>query len=215
MHISILVIDDHELVRKGIISLLGKEEDFRIVGEASDGMGAIKLAEELCPDVVVLDVEMPGLDGIESARRIANVCPGAKILALSMHEEQDYVIAMLTTGARGYILKDSALEELVQAIRTVQSGQRYLSPELVDVVLESLEGGTTARPQTPLSTLTEREIEVLSHIANGQTSKEIAATLHLSVKTIDAHRQQLMRKLEIYTVAELTKFALRVGLVEP
>lgn len=214
MNISILVVDDHELFRKGLIHLLGKQKDFRIIGEADDGKSAIELAFELQPDVIVLDVQMPEMDGIETTRQILDANPDVKILALSIHDERDYVEAMITAGASGYILKDSAVEELIVAIRKVVTGHRYLSPDLVDVVLESLSESVSEPPKSMISRLSPRESEILRLIAEGLSSKEIAFDLKLSTKTVDAHRQKLMKKLEIYNVADLTKLAIKEGLIK-
>ena len=213
MSIRIILVDDHEMVRRGLITVLQEQEDLEIVGEAGDGLTAIRLAEELKPDLMVLDVEMPGLDGIETARQILRISPNSKILALSIHKEQDYVTAMFSVGASGYILKESALDELVEAIRTVDAGQKYISSKLVDIVLTSLGGTMPSAYESKLSQLTPREIEVLKLIAEGNITKEIAHLLHVSPKTVDAHRQQIMKKLDIHTIADLTRLAIREGLI--
>ena len=213
MSIRIILVDDHEMVRRGLIAVLCEQEDLEIVGEAGDGLKAIRLAEELKPDLVVLDVEMPGLDGIETARQILKISPKSKILALSIHKEQDYVTAMFSVGASGYILKESALDELVEAIRTVDTDKKYISSKLVDIVLTGLGGNMPSAYESKLSQLTPREIEVLKLIAEGNITKKIAQILHVSPKTVDAHRQQLMKKLDIHTIADLTKLAIREGLI--
>ena len=214
MSIRILVVDDHALVREGLTSLLKKQADFKVVGEAGDGVEAIQLAETLEPDIIVLDVGMPGMDGIETARRILKSCPGTHILALSMHGEQDFVTTMFAVGANGYILKDSAFKELVNAIRTVIDGQKYISPEMVEVVLESLGTGPPAAYTSKLERLTVRETEILTLIAEGYNSKEIGGKLNISAKTVDTHRQQVMKKLKLFNVADLTKFAIKERLIK-
>ena len=214
MSIRILLADDHELVRQSLRYMLESESDSEVVGEAGDGREAVKLAEELQPDVVVLDIEMPGMDGIKAAREIMAKSPSMKILALSMHSERGYVSEIFKAGAAGYILKDSAFEELVRAIKTVVSDQKYISPGLVDIVIEGFTGGADEEKSPGLSKLTARELEVLQMVAEGNSSKEIAYHLDLSVKTVDAHRRQIMQRLEIDNIADLIKFAIREKLVD-
>ena len=215
MSISILLVDDHELVRQGFNAMLEKHDDISVVGEAATGTEGIEKAFSLKPDVVVLDIALPDLDGIAVARRIHGAEPGIKILALSMHAERRFVSEMFAAGASGYILKASVLEELLNAIHTVSRGKRYLSPELVDLLLEDFIGDEAPSVSPAFARVTPREREVLQLISAGKTTKEIAQMLDLSVKTVETHRQQLLRKLDCGNVVELTRLAIREGLVEP
>lgn len=214
MSIRIAIIDDHELFLLGLKSLLQKQEGFDVVGEAGNGVDAIEMITRVRPDVVVLDVEMPDIDGISTARDLVAIHKDLKILALSIHDERDYVTAMINAGASGYILKDSAVEELKGAIRKVAGGQQYLSPDLVDVVLESIRNPEAAAEKKATDALTDREREIIVMIAEGKSSKEIAYDLDLSIKTIDAHRQRIMNKLDMHSIAELTRIAIKDGLIE-
>jgi DNA-binding NarL/FixJ family response regulator len=214
MSIRIAIVDDHELFLQGLKSLLQKQNGFEVVGEAGNGKDAIELISRIKPDVLVLDVEMPDMDGIATARDLIAIHEDLKILALSIHDERDYVTAMINAGASGYILKDSAVEELKFAIRRVMNGHQYLSPDLVDVVLESIRDPEAAAGAKATDVLTDREKEILILIAEGNSTKEIAFKLDLSVKTIDAHRQRIMNKLAIHSIAELTRVAIKDGLIE-
>ncbi len=212
MKIRILLADDHRLMSTGLRSLLGKEPDMAVVGEAYDGRMAVRLAEELAPHVVVLDVTMPDLNGIEAARQILKRTPATKVLALSMHCDHRYVSEMLLAGASGYLVKDCALEELAQAIRVVHDGQRYLSPKVTSAVVDEYVRRLGGDRPRAMSVLTNREREVLQLLAEGRTTKQIARRLHVSPKTIETHRRQLMQKLDLHSVAELTKFAVKEGI---
>jgi len=212
MKIRILLADDHRLMSSGLRSLLGKEPDMAVVGEAYDGRMAVRLAEELAPHVVVLDVTMPDLNGIEAARQILKRTPATKVLALSMHCDHRYVSEMLLAGASGYLVKDCALEELAQAIRVVHDGQRYLSPKVTSAVVDEYVRRLGGDRPKAMSVLTNREREVLQLLAEGRTTKQIARRLHVSPKTIETHRRQLMQKLDLHSVAELTKFAVKEGI---
>lgn len=208
--IRILLVDDHALVRRGFQMILAAEEDMEVVGEASDGRAAIELAEQLQPDVVVMDVAMPGLNGIEATRRLVEALPRSRVLALSMHKDSVYVREILRAGARGYLLKDAFDRDLVAAVRAVAHGEAYLSPAVSEAVLSDY------RKQVvdPLDLLTSREREILQMLAEGKTNKEIAATLHLSVYTVDAHRGRIMEKLNLHSIGELVRFAVRKGLID-
>jgi len=190
-------------------ALLRKEPDLQIVGLAHDGLECVKLATEEKPDIVVVDVSMPGMNGTEATRRITTQVPQIKVLCLSMHKESQYVVYALEAGARGYLLKDCALEELVKAIRTLIANQSYLSPAIADTVLQSYRDG---RSYSRNVTLTLREREVLQLIAEGWSTKDQATRLNVSRKTIETHRKQIMNKLGIYSIAELTKYAIRSGM---
>ena len=213
MKTTVVLADDHKVIRQGLRTLIEEQSDMEVVGEAGDGRAAIDMCEDLQPDVVVMDVAMPDLNGIEATRHVVSECPDTKVLALSMHADRHYAAGMLGAGATGYVLKDCAFDELADAIRTVADGGRYLSAEIEGVVLkdyvERLSGGGG---DSAFSVLTDREREVLQLVAEGQTTKEIAANLHVSVKTVESHRQNIMDKLELRSIAELTKYAIREGL---
>ena len=208
--IRILLADDHAVVRQGFKMILDAEADMEIVGEAANGREALELAEQLRPDVVVMDVSMPELNGIEATRRMAESAPHARVLALSMHKDSVYVRETLRAGARGYLLKDSVAADLVNAVRAVASGEGYLSPAVSDAVLDDYRRHVT----NPIDLLTSREREVLQMLAEGKTNKEIAAVLNLSVYTVDAHRGRIMEKLNMHSINELVRFAVRNGLID-
>lgn len=208
--IRILLADDHRLVRQGFHLILASQPDLEIVGEASNGNEAIQLAEKLKPDVVVMDVAMPELNGIEATRRLAASLPRCKVLALSMHKDSVYVREILKAGARGYLLKDSADGDLLAAVRSVARGDGYLSPGVSDAVLSDYRRHVT----DPLDLLSSREREVLQAIAEGKTNKEIAVALNLSVYTVESHRGRIMEKLNLHSTGELVRFALRNGLID-
>jgi DNA-binding NarL/FixJ family response regulator len=211
MIIKVILADDHQIIRDGLRSLLENEPDIEIVGEANNGRVAVQMAQELQPNVVVMDITMPDLNGIEATRQILTKTSRVKVLALSMHSDEQFVAGVLAAGASGYILKDCTLVELIRAIRTVAMNQTYLSPRITNVVIEGYVCHS-ATPASSMSTLTIREREVLQLIAEGKTVKEIAAALYVSHKTVEKHREQIMRKLNIHSVAELTKYAIRKGL---
>jgi two-component system response regulator NreC len=208
--IRILLADDHVLVRQGFKLILSEQPDMQIAGEAANGREAVEQAEKLQPDIVVMDVTMPELNGIEATRRITAAAPRARVLALSMHKDAVYVREILRAGARGYLLKDSADADLIAAVRSVAKGEAYLSPAISDAVLTDYRRHVT----DPLDLLTTREREVLQMIAEGKTNKEIATTLKLSVYTVEAHRGRVMEKLNLHSTGELVRFALRSGLID-
>lgn len=212
MSLKILLADDHKIIREGLRNLIEKQEGFEVIAEAKDGLTAVKKAKKLAPDVVIMDIGMPGLNGIEATRQILADSPQAKIIALSMHSERRFVSEMLKAGASAYLLKDSAFEELVQAIRASQSNKIYLSPSIADKVVKDYITHIPRESFSPFSLLTQREREVLQLIAEGKSTKEIAALLFLSIKTVETHRQNIMEKLDLRSVAELTKYAIREGL---
>lgn len=208
----VLLADDHRILRQGLRSLFEKEDDLEVVGEAENGRQAVRMARELRPDVVVMDVAMPDLNGIEATRQVLAELPAVKVLALSMHSDRRYVIEVLKAGASGYLLKDGAFEELASAIRTVAANRSYLSPEITGVVIDDVVHRVPSAPRSASLCLSNREREVLQLLAEGRSTREIAECLHVSVKTVDTHRQHIMQKLGLYSVAELTKYAIREGI---
>ncbi len=206
---KILLVDDHSVVRKGFGLILSTQPDLEVVGEASNGREAVELAQQLQPDVVVIDVSMPELNGIEGTRRIGEVCPRTRVLALSMHRDAVYVREILRAGARGYLVKDADDDAFVDAVRAVARGEGYISPAVSDAVLQDYRKHVT----NPLDLLTSREREVLQLIAEGQTNKEIANLLKLSVYTVEAHRGKIMEKLNLHNTGDMVRFALRNGLI--
>ncbi|HXM40268.1 MAG TPA: response regulator transcription factor [Bryobacteraceae bacterium] len=208
--IHILLADDHAVVRQGFKMILAAQPDMEIVGEAGNGREALDLAGQLQPDVIVMDVAMPELNGIEATRRVADVSPRTRVLALSMHKDSVYVREILRAGARGYLLKDSISSDLLAAVRAIARGEGYLSPGVSDAVLNDYRRHVT----DPIDLLTSREREVLQMIAEGKTNKDIATVLNLSVYTVDAHRGRIMEKLNVHSVTDLVRFAVRCGLVD-
>jgi len=212
MSVRVLLADDHGIIRQGLHSLLEKEPDVEIVSEAKDGREALGLVREMAPDVVVMDITMPNLNGVDATRRIISEFPKVKVIALSIHSNRRFVSEMLKAGASGYVLKECLFDELACAIRAVAGGGSYLSPRITGIVLDDYVGHLSAESGSPLSVLTEREREVLQLLAEGKNTKQIALELHVSTKTIEANRRQLMEKLNVRSVAELTKYAIREGL---
>lgn len=212
MSVRILLADDHAIVREGLRSLIEKEPDMEIVGEAEDGRTALELVRELLPDVVIMDITMPNLNGVEATRHITSEFPEVKVIALSIHSNRRFVTDMLGAGAAGYILKECLFDELVQAIQAVSAGNSYLSPRITSVVVEDYVKRLAIVAESLLAALTSREREVLQLVAEGKSTKQIALKLHVSTKTVEANRRQIMEKLDIHSVAELTKYAVREGL---
>ncbi|MGD0577619.1 MAG: response regulator transcription factor [Bryobacteraceae bacterium] len=208
--IRIVLADDHSVVRQGFRRILEAQPDMEIVGEASNGREALEEVAKLTPDVVVMDVAMPELNGIEATRRIKEATPHTRVLALSMHKDSVYVREILRAGARGYLLKDAVDEDLIAAVRAVSRGEGYLSPGVADAVLTDYRQHVS----DPIDLLTTREREVLQLIAEGKTNKDIATLLKLSVYTVDAHRGRIMEKLNLHSTGELVRFAIRKGLVD-
>lgn len=208
--IRILIADDHQLVRAGIRRILEEDEEFSIVGEASDGKQAIELAERLRPDVVLLDVAMPGLDGVEATRRLSKNRPPTHVLIVTMYADEHHAARLLRMGALGYMVKDAAPSELAEAIRTVHLGRRFVSRSLREALALRFVDGTD---REPLDLLTNREFQVLRYLIAGSNHREIAEELSISIKTVDAHRLNLLAKLGLRNNAELTKFAMQLGIV--
>jgi DNA-binding NarL/FixJ family response regulator len=213
MSIKILIADDHRIMRSGLRSLLDREPDMEVVGEAENGRMTVRLARKLSPDVVIMDIAMPDLNGIDASRQILSETPEVKVLALSMHSNEQFVAGMLDAGASGYLLKDCHLGELCLAIRSVVANQSYLSPSVASIVLETYRREVSRAENREFDLLTSREREVLQLVAEGKTSKKIASLLHVSMKTVDAHRHQIMHKLNIHSIAGLTKYAILKGIM--
>jgi len=212
MSIRVIIADDHKIVRSGLSSLMQKEADIEVVAEADNGREAVRLALELAPEVVVMDVAMPELNGIEATRQIIDALPGTKVIALSMHAEKRYIMEMLKAGASGYILKDSAYEELAIAIRTVINNRTYICPQVAEIVIGDYVHLAQTVDASAFSLLSSREREVLQLMAEGNSTAQIADRLCISVKTVETYRQHIMEKLNIRSIAELTKYAIREGL---
>jgi two-component system, NarL family, response regulator NreC len=212
MSIKVIVADDHRIVREGLCSLLEKEKDITVVGQAENGQTAVRLAQQLNPDVVVMDITMPDLNGMEAAQRICAEARRTKVIGLSMHSDRQFVTRMLKAGAAGYLLKDSAFGELAEAIRAVVAGRKYLSPSIGEGLIDDYINHPDPSVGPVFSALSVREREVLQLLAEGHSAKEIAIRLHVSVKTVETHRRHIMEKLDVHSVAELTKLAVREGL---
>jgi DNA-binding NarL/FixJ family response regulator len=212
MSIRILLGDDHGIIRQGLRSLLEKEPEMEVVGEAEDGRKALELVRELVPDIVIMDITMPNLNGVEATHQIVSEFPKVKVIALSIHSNKRFVADMLKAGASGYVLKECLFEELVKAIRVAAANGIYLSPTITGVVVGDYVKRLSTTVDSQLSVLTDREREVLQLLAEGKNTKEIALELYVSTKTIESNRRQIMEKLNIHSVAELTKYAVREGL---
>jgi len=212
MSIRILLADDHAIVRHGLAQAIEQEEDIEVVGQAENGLSTVELARELAPNIVIMDIAMPDLNGIEATRQIQRDLPDVKVIALSMHSEKHFVTEMFKVGAMGYLLKDCDYDELVRAVRTVAEGKTYLSPSVSGTVVDKMIGREEGTPSNVFQVLTPREREVLQLMAEGNTTKQIGLLLHISPKTVEAHRLRIMNKLEIDNVAQLTKYAIQEGL---
>jgi len=212
MSIRILLADDHKIVRDGLRALIEKQSGMEVIAEAGDGRSTVQMVQELLPNVVIMDIAMPDMNGIEATRQITATAPNVKIVALSMHSDKRFVAEMLKAGASGYLLKDCAFEELDNAMRAVIANRTYLSPKIADIIIKDY---TRLFPKTEFSVfsiLTLREREVLQLLAEGKTTKEISSSLNISAKTVETYRKQIMDKLDIHSIAELTKYAVREGL---
>jgi two-component system response regulator NreC len=213
-NIRVLVVDDHPLVREGIRHVLNEGSGLEVTAEAASGEEALKLAQSHRPDVILLDISMPGESGLKVATKLRSCVPEARILILSMHDHAEFVLGAVRAGVHGYVLKDSLPVELRQAVRTVYGGEEFFSPPVASRLSAALRGEVPVDAKRQrIESLTKREREVLVHVAMGRSNKEVAAELGISVRTVETHRENLMRKLDIHSVAELTRLALKTGLV--
>jgi DNA-binding NarL/FixJ family response regulator len=216
--VRILIVDDHTLMRSGIRALLEKSEDLRVVGEAGDGHDALRLMKEVNPHVVLMDISIPGLNGLEVAAKARKECPGVKIVFLSMHSGEEYILKALSVGAAGYVLKDATTAELELAVRCATKGETFLSPaistKVVGNYLSRLSGGGKVAGSTPCDLLTPRQREILQLIAEGCTTKDIARKIGLSTNTVEVHRANLMDRLDIHDIAGLVRYAISAGIVQ-
>jgi two-component system nitrate/nitrite response regulator NarL len=210
--IRLLLVDDHPIVLDGIKSHLGAQPEFEVVGDAANGLDAVRKAKLTLPDVVLLDINMPAMNGLEAMVHLRKQVPNAKVIILTMHDSKEYIAQIVRLGARGYLLKDCSPTELVSAIKAVHCGEVYFSPTVSKVLVEEMVDGKKAADQPIPAPLTEREREVLSLIAEGLLNKQIADRLGIGVRTIETHRERIMRKLDIHTVAGLTKYAIARGM---
>lgn len=215
MAINVVIADDHRMFRQGLKSVLDEASDIRVIGEAENGSQAVELCGELRPDVVVLDVTMPEMSGIVATRLLRGLGDNTKVIMLTMHVSEAHVVEALKSGASGYVLKDSAVDELVLAIKVVYGGGTFLSPKAATVVVKKLVAGGAKKGNLVFDILSHREVEVLQLLCEGKSVKETAETLDLSPKTVDSHRANIMGKLDIRDVPSLVKFAIRMGITEP
>jgi two-component system response regulator NreC len=214
--ISVLLVDDHTIVRKGLRSLLDAEADIEVIGEAEDGREAVEQVGRLRPQVVVMDITMPGLNGLEATRQITERFPQVQVVVLTMHTAEEYIFQILRAGASGYVVKRAAPSELISAVRAAYRGESFLGPAVSKTVIEEyLRQAEALAGENSYETLTPREREVLQLLAEGHSNRRIAELLCLSVKTVQSHRANLMRKLDIHSIAELTQYAIRKGVIGP
>jgi len=213
MSVKVLLVDDHGIVRQGLRSLLEKEAEVEVVGEAEDGREALRLVGELSPNVVIMDITMPNLNGVDATRQIVRKYPEVRVVALSMHSNRMFVTSMLKAGALGYVLKECLSDELVEAVRTVASGGWYLSPRITGVVIDDYVQRLSDVPASPIEALTGRERQVLQMIGEGKNTKQIAMELHVSTKAIEANRRRMMEKLEVHSIPDLVIKGIQGGLI--
>ncbi len=212
---TILIAEDHTILREGLRSLLNTDQNFEVVGEAEDGREAIRVSEKLRPDLVLMDLTMPKMNGLEAIKEIKRRSPSSKILVLTVHKTEEYILAALEAGADGYVVKDATHSELVMAMQKIITGSRFLSPDISEKVINGyLQGKKALKTKTSWDTLTQREREILKLIAEGYKNKEVADYLFISVKTVEKHRANLMRKLDLHNAAALTALAIDKGLIE-
>jgi DNA-binding NarL/FixJ family response regulator len=209
---KVLIAEDHGVVRQGLRALVEDEPDMEVVGEAEDGLEVVELARQLSPDVILMDITMPNLNGVEATRFIREENPDVHIVALSVHFDKHFVLEMLRAGASGYVLKSYVFDEVLRALRAVNADQHYLSPKIIEVVLDDYIPFISQGEESDGERLTARERQVVQLLAEGKSTKQIALCLHVSPKTVDSNRRQVMSKLRISSVAELTKYAIREGL---
>jgi len=212
MKVRILLADDHQLFRDALRIMLEREETMQVVAETGDGLEVVKLARETRPDVVCMDINMPGMNGIETTRRLAAACPEVQVIGLSAFSEQRYILDMLDAGASAYVTKAAASDELLRAVKAVLHGQKYLCPDAAATVAASLADRNRPQGNRGAASLGARERQVLQLVAEGHTSPQISARLHIAPSTVDVHRRNIMRKLDLHSVADLTKFAIRYDL---
>jgi DNA-binding NarL/FixJ family response regulator len=212
MAITVVLSDDHTIVREGLRLLLEAQKDIIVVGEAADGRETVRLAKQLHPDVVIMDIAMPQFNGIAATQRIKDCSPSVSVIILSMHASNEYIFRALQAGASGYLLKESAGSEVVKAVRAVAAGQRYLSGQITETVIEYIRKFDAGAPKSPIESLSDREREVLQLVVEGKANAEIAHILSLSIKTVETYKSRLMNKLEINDIPSLVKFAITHGL---
>jgi two-component system response regulator NreC len=210
--IKVVLADDHMIIRDGLRALLERQPDMEVVAEADNGRTALKHVKELSPDVVIMDIGMRELNGIDATRQIVKISPGVKVLALSMYSDKRFIKGMLKAGASGYMLKDSAFKELIDAIRVIVDNKTYISPSIASIVMNDYLRNSPEKDGSTRSLLTSRELEVLQLLAEGKSAKQIALSLDLSIKTIESHRNRVMQKIDVSNIADLTKYALREGI---
>ena len=211
--ITVVLTDDHMIIRDGLRALLERQPDMEVVAEADNGRTALKHVKELSPDVVIMDIGMRELNGIDATRQIVKISPGVKVLALSMYSDKRFIKGMLKAGASGYMLKDSAFKELIDAIRVIVDNKTYISPSIASIVMNDYLENLPEKDGSTRSLLTSRELEVLQLLAEGKSTKRIALSLDLSIKTIESHRNRVMQKIDVSNIADLTKYALREGII--
>ena len=213
--LKVVIADDHMIVRDGLRSLLERQPDMEVVAEANNGRIALKLVKELSPDVVIMDIGMRELNGIDATRQIVKMSLGVKVLALSMYSDKRFIKGMLKAGASGYMLKDSAFKELIDAIRVIVENKIYISPSVANIITEDYLKQSPESDGSTRSLLSSRELEVLQLLVEGMSTKQIASSLRLSIKTIESHRSRIMKKIDINNIADLTRYAIREGIISP
>ncbi len=211
--ITVVLADDHMIIRDGLRALLERQPDMEVVAEADNGRTALKHVKELSPDIVIMDIGMRELNGIDATRQIVKKSPGVKILALSMYSDKRFIKGMLKAGASGYMLKDSAFKELIDAIRVIIDDKTYISPSIASIVMDDYLDNSPEKDGSMRALLTSRELEVLQLLAEGKSTKQIALSLDLSIKTIESHRNKVMQKINVSNIADLTKYAIREGII--